>query len=336
MRSKGSKVDVVATTPLAGTDLSTNQIAGPVQTATAADVENSGALDLADFMNRHLNGVYLNEMQANRFQPDVNFEAVARRRCFECRRVFRSCGRSAAKSAVRRCGELGPDPQECHFRYHTGAGVGSAVWIEHFGGRLVRKDQRRRQQSGSGGNTPRTAAAGVKRYRQLGAAARRPASTGSWPEAVSTNRDGGSTRLRMCGRDLPGSAGARTSRGHPARRQRLFSILARHGADRYAGSARSTTRNNDPGGAMRNTISGATMKRAKGRSNFPIAAILLVATAASTFAPPAIARPQASAPVSRSESEPSTSQGPQKASGIVPPGREAHAGNARGRRAQSI
>ncbi len=71
--TQSSKVDVVATTPLAGTDLSTNQIAGPVQTATAADVENSGALDLADFMNRHLNGVYLNEMQANPFQPDVNF-----------------------------------------------------------------------------------------------------------------------------------------------------------------------------------------------------------------------------------------------------------------------
>ena len=70
---QSSKVDVVATTPLAGTDLSINQIAGPVQTATAADVQSSGALDLADFMNRRLNGVYLNEMQANPFQPDVNF-----------------------------------------------------------------------------------------------------------------------------------------------------------------------------------------------------------------------------------------------------------------------
>src|ERR1700722_7767578 len=70
---QSSKVDVVATTPLAGTDLSTNQIAGPVQTATSADVANSGALELADFMNRRLNGVYLNEMQGNPFQPDVNF-----------------------------------------------------------------------------------------------------------------------------------------------------------------------------------------------------------------------------------------------------------------------
>jgi outer membrane receptor protein involved in Fe transport len=68
-----SKVDVVAMTPLAGTDLAINQIAGPVQTATAADVNNSGALELGDFMNRRLNGVYLNEMQANPFQPDVSF-----------------------------------------------------------------------------------------------------------------------------------------------------------------------------------------------------------------------------------------------------------------------
>ncbi len=71
--SQSSRVEVVSATPLAGTDLSTDQIAGPIQTATAADVDNSGALNLADFMNRRLNGVFLNEMQANPFQPDVNF-----------------------------------------------------------------------------------------------------------------------------------------------------------------------------------------------------------------------------------------------------------------------
>src|SRR5580704_6881034 len=42
---QASRVDVVAATPLAGTELSKNQIAGPVQTATAAEVEGSGALD---------------------------------------------------------------------------------------------------------------------------------------------------------------------------------------------------------------------------------------------------------------------------------------------------
>src|SRR5277367_6253337 len=70
---------------------------------------------------------------------------------------------------------------------------------------------------------------------------------------------------------------------------------------------------------MRKKISGATMKRAKSRSIFLFA--FLFAAVSAAFTPAAIARPQASAPpVSRSETEPSTSQGPQKASGIVPPG----------------
>ncbi len=73
LQSQATKVDVVSVTPLAGTELEINQIAAPVQTATAADIENSGALDLSDFMNRRLNGVFLNELQGNPFQPDVNF-----------------------------------------------------------------------------------------------------------------------------------------------------------------------------------------------------------------------------------------------------------------------
>lgn len=71
--SASSKIEVVEATPLAGVDLMKEQVASPVQTATAQDIENSGALDLSDFMNRRLNGVYLNEMQGNPFQPDVNF-----------------------------------------------------------------------------------------------------------------------------------------------------------------------------------------------------------------------------------------------------------------------
>ena len=68
-----SQVNVVGATPLTGTDLTTDQVPGAVQTATSNDVTESGALELGDFMNRRLNGVYLNEMQANPFQPDVNF-----------------------------------------------------------------------------------------------------------------------------------------------------------------------------------------------------------------------------------------------------------------------
>ncbi len=71
--AQSARVDVVSETPLAGTDLNIDQIAAPVQTASAADIENSGALDLGDFLNRELNGVFINEMAENPFQPDVNF-----------------------------------------------------------------------------------------------------------------------------------------------------------------------------------------------------------------------------------------------------------------------
>ena len=67
------KVDVVAATPLAGVDLARDEIASPVQTAGAVDIENSGALDLSEFLNRRLNGVHVNEVQGNPFQPDVNY-----------------------------------------------------------------------------------------------------------------------------------------------------------------------------------------------------------------------------------------------------------------------
>ena len=67
------KVDVVAATPLAGIDLARNEIASPVQSAAAVDIENSGALDISDFLNRRLNGVHINEVQSNPFQPDVNY-----------------------------------------------------------------------------------------------------------------------------------------------------------------------------------------------------------------------------------------------------------------------
>lgn len=71
--STSSSIDVVETTPLVGVDLTKDQIPAPVQTATAEDIANSGSLDLSSFLNRRMNGVFLNEMQGNPFQPDVNF-----------------------------------------------------------------------------------------------------------------------------------------------------------------------------------------------------------------------------------------------------------------------
>ncbi|HME09495.1 MAG TPA: TonB-dependent receptor [Bryobacteraceae bacterium] len=70
---QASKVDVIAATPLPGTDLALDEIPAPVQTATAHDIDSSGAVDLSQFANKRLNGVHINENQGNPFQPDVNY-----------------------------------------------------------------------------------------------------------------------------------------------------------------------------------------------------------------------------------------------------------------------
>src|SRR5205085_152793 len=72
-QAPASTVTVVATTPLPGVDLALEQIATPVQSAGQLDVEKSGAINLSDFLNRRLNSIYVNELQGNPFQPDVNY-----------------------------------------------------------------------------------------------------------------------------------------------------------------------------------------------------------------------------------------------------------------------
>jgi outer membrane receptor protein involved in Fe transport len=67
------KVEVIAATPLPGVDLLLEEIPAPVQTAIARDIQGSGALDLSDFLNRRFTSVYVNEMQGNPFQPDINY-----------------------------------------------------------------------------------------------------------------------------------------------------------------------------------------------------------------------------------------------------------------------
>jgi outer membrane receptor protein involved in Fe transport len=77
LAAQASRVNVVATTPLAGTDLDAEMIPAPVQTATARDLEQSGSVDLSNLFNRRLNGVHVNENQENPFQPDVNYRGYS-------------------------------------------------------------------------------------------------------------------------------------------------------------------------------------------------------------------------------------------------------------------
>ena len=73
LAAQTSAIEVVAATPLAGTDMAIAQSPAPVQTAGVRDLEQSGALDLSDLLNRRLDGVHINENQENPFQPDVNY-----------------------------------------------------------------------------------------------------------------------------------------------------------------------------------------------------------------------------------------------------------------------
>lgn len=65
-------IEVVGVTPLGG-DLDTHRIAANVQTASAEELREKNALDLADFMKRSMGSVFVNEAQSNPLQPDVQY-----------------------------------------------------------------------------------------------------------------------------------------------------------------------------------------------------------------------------------------------------------------------
>ncbi|MFM8330897.1 MAG: TonB-dependent receptor [Candidatus Methylumidiphilus sp.] len=70
-------VEIVDTAPLPGIDLPKEQIPAPVQTATDQDIAITNAVNVNDFMNRALGSVYVNEIQGNPFQADVNYRGYS-------------------------------------------------------------------------------------------------------------------------------------------------------------------------------------------------------------------------------------------------------------------
>ena len=67
------RVEVIGVSPLAGQAAPKDQLPSAVQTARAAEIARSHAIDLTGFMSRQLGSVHLNEVQNNPFQADVNF-----------------------------------------------------------------------------------------------------------------------------------------------------------------------------------------------------------------------------------------------------------------------
>lgn len=67
------EVEVVEISPLDGLNLTKDKVPTPVQTATDKDINKTNAINISDFMNRSLGSVYVNDVQGNGFQPDINY-----------------------------------------------------------------------------------------------------------------------------------------------------------------------------------------------------------------------------------------------------------------------
>jgi len=66
-------VSVVASTPLPGVGLTRDEFAGPIQSGTAAKIDRSNATDVSGYLQRFIGSVYVNDIQNNPFQPDLNY-----------------------------------------------------------------------------------------------------------------------------------------------------------------------------------------------------------------------------------------------------------------------
>src|SRR5690606_17523766 len=63
----------VVSTPLPSLGVPENSVAAPMQHFTDEDLRNTQALGLADYLKRQTAGVYVNDIQNNPLQPDINY-----------------------------------------------------------------------------------------------------------------------------------------------------------------------------------------------------------------------------------------------------------------------
>lgn len=66
-------LEVVAVTALPGRGIAADKIPTPVQIVNAKELQQTQSLSLADYMNRYLGSVNINDAQNNPYQPDVQF-----------------------------------------------------------------------------------------------------------------------------------------------------------------------------------------------------------------------------------------------------------------------
>ncbi|MDO9104432.1 MAG: TonB-dependent receptor [Methylovulum sp.] len=66
-------VEIIGVTPVQGGGVAADKIPAAVQTVTSAQLGSSQSISLADYINRYLGSVHINEAQNNPLQPDVYY-----------------------------------------------------------------------------------------------------------------------------------------------------------------------------------------------------------------------------------------------------------------------
>lgn len=66
-------VEVIGVTPLSGYGVPVDNIPANIQTVTSGQLENAQSISLADYLNRYLGSVHINEAQNNPLQPDIYY-----------------------------------------------------------------------------------------------------------------------------------------------------------------------------------------------------------------------------------------------------------------------
>ncbi|MDB5405866.1 MAG: TonB-dependent receptor [Rhodospirillales bacterium] len=66
-------IEVIGTSPLLGTGIDRDKVPGATRSMSESDLRREGTPDLVGTLNRQVPGVSINDVQANPFQPDVQF-----------------------------------------------------------------------------------------------------------------------------------------------------------------------------------------------------------------------------------------------------------------------
>ena len=197
--------------------------------------------DLPTFMNRRLGSVYVNEIQNNPFQPDVNFRGFTASPLLGTPQ-----GLSVYLDGVRLNQPFGDVvswdliPRVAISSHHADARLQPAVRPEHAGRRARRSRPRTASRNpgivGAGAAAARTAG---RRSSSKAAAAATDGSTGSSPATTSTNTAGATTRRPTSASCSASSAGARSDTACRSRASLADTDLTRQ---RPAGAAPSRAR----------------------------------------------------------------------------------------------